>query len=217
VDALDILDNAFGGNDTLLVNDNGFAGTFTLIGDALFIGGAGRGGNDELIGVSTPSAQNILYGDAITLGAGATGGNDRISAGNVGADSDVTNYLYGDAKTLAAGARAGDDVLISGAGNDEMWGDAAEVEAGAITGRDIFVFGPGSGKDIIHDFRPREDKIDVSAYGIHGISELRGKIHAYGSHGENILIDFGDGNEVLVMGLPARAYGSKDFIFAVDE
>ncbi|CAH1672116.1 conserved hypothetical protein [Chelatococcus asaccharovorans] len=216
-DALDILDNAFGGNDTLLVNDNGSAGTFTLIGDALFIGGAGRGGNDELIGVSTPSAQNILYGDAIDLGAGSTGGNDRISAGNVGADSGVTNYLYGDAKTLAAGARAGDDVLISGSGNDEIWGDAAEVETGAITGHDIFVFGPGSGKDIIHDFQSRQDRIDVSAYGIHSLSELIGKIQPYGSHGENIRIDFGDGNQVLVIGLPARAYGSRDFIFAVDE
>ncbi|MBS7699077.1 DUF4214 domain-containing protein [Chelatococcus sp. YT9] len=216
-DALDILDNAIGGNDTLLVNDNGFSGTFTLVGDALFIGGAGRGGNDELVGVSMPSAQNILYGDAVTLGAGSTGGNDRIEAGNVGGQSGMTNHLYGDAKTLAAGARGGDDVLISGAGNDEMWGDAAVVETGAITGRDIFAFGPGNGKDVIHDFRPREDKIDLSAYGIHSLADLNGKIHAYGSHGENILIDLGGGNEVLVMGLPARVYGSKDFIFAVDE
>ena len=215
-DAAEILDNAWGGDDDLAVNDYSFSGTYTLIGDALFIGGAGHGGNDLLEGVSMPGARNILYGDAVTLGAGATGGNDMLDAGSVGRVSGVTNLLYGDAETLAAGARGGDDILRSGRGDDEMWGDAAVVESGAITGRDIFVFGPENGKDIIHDFQYRQDKIDVSAYGFRDLDEMNGMIKAYGSHGENILIDFGDGNQVIVIGLPHRVHGASDFIFAVD-
>lgn len=214
-DAFEILDNAVGGNDTIFVNDYLLAGTLTLVGDALFIGGDGRGGNDKLSGVSTPTAQNILYGDAINLGAGATGGNDVLEASSAGKSAGLPNFLYGDAKTLAAGARAGDDVLISGSGNDEMWGDAAEIEAGAITGRDIFVFGPGNGQDIIHDFQFRQDRIDVSAYGIHNTREMT--VLGYGSHGENSIIKFGDGNQVIVIGLPARVLSNSDFIFAVDE
>ena len=80
-------------------------------------------------------------------------------------------------------ARGGDDTLISGIGTDHMWGNARFINGVAaspttaagtvVTGADTFVFAAGNGNDDINDFRQSDhDRIDVSAYGFHGLADV---------------------------------------------
>lgn len=75
-------------------------------------------------------------------------GADRLSGGI------ADERLLGD---------SGDDVLIGGGGNDTIFGGA---------GKDIFVI-DGKGFTQIADFKPGEDKIDVSALGITTLEILK--------------------------------------------
>lgn len=92
---------------------------------------------------------------------------DAIRGGDEG------SYLRGTsgADTMIGGAgndqleaRGGADVIHDGAGADELWGDG---------GRDTFVFTPDMTRDVIADFQPGYDTIDLSAYpGVSRFSDL---------------------------------------------
>ncbi len=106
---------------------------------------------DALYGArpSTAKAMNALLGGADDITGSArkdvirSGGGDDLIRGLGGHDA-----LRGD---------AGNDTLIGGAGVDRLTGGA---------GADLFVFGPGDGlRDVITDFTPGTDRIDLSAAG----------------------------------------------------
>lgn len=73
-----------------------------------------------------------------------TGGDDILNGGS-GAD-----LLHGN---------AGNDILIDGAGSDTLRGDS---------GADLFVLVQDNATDVILDFQPGEDRIDISALGVVG-------------------------------------------------
>ena len=73
-----------------------------------------------------------------------TGGDDILNGGN-GAD-----WLQGG---------AGDDILIDGAGSDTLQGGG---------GADLFVFTQDNATDVILDYQPGQDRIDISALGVVG-------------------------------------------------
>jgi Ca2+-binding RTX toxin-like protein len=137
-----------GGNDTL----NGLAGNDTLNGGA---------GNDTLnggLGNDTLNGQ----GGIDTLDGGD--GNDTLSGG---ADNDT---LIGGAGNDILNGNADNDTLDGGDGDDVLNGGAGvDVLTGGL-GADTFVFttaaqsGSGTTRDLITDFTPGQDKIDVSAF-----------------------------------------------------
>ncbi|NJO44042.1 MAG: calcium-binding protein [Cyanobacteria bacterium CRU_2_1] len=172
------------GNDSL----EGGAAADTLlggVGDDTLIGGAGNDtlsggvGNDRLFG---GDGDDTLTGDE---------GNDRLF-GEAGDD-----LLRGGAgnDTLEGGAgndtllgQSGNDTLIGGDGNDSLDGgagnDILRPGAGRDTlrggaGRDRFRFDSGStrgGLDRIADFKPGEDRIEISRALLPGSGLRRGKL-----------------------------------------
>jgi len=175
------------------------------------------GGDDTLIGGAGPGTFSSLHGDADFMTGNAKGGNDTLIAGN-GAP---TNYLFGDAFEMDSNARGGNDTLISGTGTDHMWGDAQFINGIAasstaptgtvITGADTFVFAPGNGNDDINDFRQSDhDKIDVSAYGFHSLTQMM--ITEFNG---NTQIAFNANDSVTLVGFSdAQALRPSDFVLA---
>ena len=138
----------------------------------------------------------------------AHGGDDTL----LGGDGSLVNYLSGDAFEMRDNARGGNDTLISGTGTDHMWGEAQFIIGSTVaTGADTFVFAPGNGNDDINDFRQSDhDRIDVSAYGFHGLADMT--ISAVGG---DTKIAFDANNSVTLVGFndPSTLH-AWDFIFA---
>jgi len=130
-----------GQGDDILAGDSGDDKIFGNTGDDLIRGGTG---DDKLFG---GSGDDILQGGV---------GKDMI----VGGQGD--DILYGGAGNDKLVGGAGSDVLEGGAGDDHLWG-GNWTEDGAS---DTFAYSPGGGKDMIHDFEPEHDQIDLSAYGL---------------------------------------------------
>jgi hypothetical protein len=199
-DAGSMSDNARGGNDHLTGGDGG---SNVIDGDAGSMVGDSRGGNDTLIG-GNGSFFDQLHGDAFEMHDNTRGGNDHL----IGGDGSSVNILVGDAIFMSDNARGGNDALISGTGTDHMWGDAQVINGVAasptaptgtvVTGADTFVFAPGNGVDDINDFRQSDhDRIDVRAYGFHGIADMT--ITADG--GGNTKIAFDANDSVTLVGI----------------
>src|SRR4029453_28617 len=104
-------------------------------------------------------------------------------------------------------ARGGNDTLVSGTGTDHMWGDGQFIDgvaasptaptASGVTGADNFVFAPGKGVDFVYDFRQTDhDKIDVSAYGFHSITDM-----TITGTGADTVIAFDATNSVTLVGI----------------
>ena len=114
----------------------------------------------------------------------------------------------------------GSDTLIGGRGTDHMWGDGRiingvpapnAVTGAVITGADHFIFAPGNGNDDINDFRQSDhDKIDVRAYGFHGIADM-----VITDTGADTRIAFDATNSVTLVGFgDPNLLHASDFIFA---
>ena len=112
--------------------------------------------------------------------------------------------------TLLGGAGAdklnsgiGDDLIVGGAGNDTMAGDA---------GRDIFAFlaGPSGTTDLITDFQPSVDRIDVTGLGITSLSSAMAGAF---TNGQGTLVLSLAGQSVIMQGLKLGSLSAGDFVF----
>jgi Ca2+-binding RTX toxin-like protein len=169
------------------------------------------GGNDYLSG---GSGDDILRGVAGSDVLEGGSGSDRLEGG-LGND----RLDGGDAADTLVGGK-GNDMLDGGAGSDTLVGSLGKDVLTGGDGRDLFIFAalesrPGGGvRDIITDFEPGVDKIDLSGLEL-SFGELSFK--AVGSG----LIVYGDVNGDSVMG--ANEFGlqltgittlnESDFIF----
>lgn len=196
----------------------------------------GNGGNDVLIGLAgadilqggdgadTASYENSTAGVEVSLaiGSGLSGHADGDVLSGIenliGSNSD--DHLHGDSGGNAIDGGAGNDALLGDAGNDLlMGGDGNDILDGGLgidallggSGDDIFVVGPGTGTDldVIADFESGNDVIDLSGFGLSGISEL--SIAADGIGGSMITLPGGDSLSVLLVD-PA-SLSPNDFIF----
>jgi len=232
----------YGGADRL----DGGDGDDTLDGGTgadLLIGGAG---NDLLAG---GDGADLLDGGAgnDTLSAGA--GTDLL-LGGAGADAlqggDDADRLYGGAGADALAGDAGDDWLDGGAADDRLSGgtgtDVLLGGAGADTltggagydlltggpGADHFVFAPcdsgsaGLAPDLITDFTPGEDLIDLSGLGLAefigaaGFGGVAGQVRYEMTGGAGVVsIDLdGDALADLMIHLTGcPTLGATDFLF----
>jgi Ca2+-binding RTX toxin-like protein len=216
------------GNDTLLGGqgndrlDGGtgidtavFAGTMPVTVDLRVRGPQNTGhGTDTLIGIENLEAgagNDRLIGDRAANRLVGNGGNDTLDGG-------------GGNDTLLGGA--GRDVLRGSKGRDELSGGAGRDTMTGGGGVDHFVFlaatesAAGSKRDVITDFAPGVDKIDISALaagltfiGTSGFSGVAGQIR-YNATSGVVFVDI-DGDRsvdfsVLLQGAPAISAG--DFI-----
>lgn len=193
------------GNDTL----RGEAGDDRLTGNAgadYLYGGAG---NDELLG---GWGRDRIWGEA--------GAN--LLLGQAGADSlyggAANDTIKGGGGTDKAWGYDGDDILVGGQGQDQLFGgngdDILSGDAGGDwltggAGADSFVFGPAHGRDVITDFTPGEDQIDLRGLAVVGDDfadlEIRQK-------SAGVLVVTGEG-EILLRGLELEAVTADDFLF----
>jgi len=206
----------FGGNDTL----NGQPGS-----DSIF-GGDGNdliyGRNAVSAGVVDPADQNYLRGEAgddyIVGGGGfddinGNMGNDTATGG-VGDDWVVggkdNDLLFGDSgndivwgnlgsDTLVGGDGAdqvrggqGDDVLFGGAGNDFVSGDRGNDTITGGAGADLFHDSQDASIDRVIDFNLAEgDKVMLDPGTTYTVSQV----------GADTVIDFGAGNQMILVGV----------------
>lgn len=193
------------GNDTLWggLDDDKLKGN---AGVDLLYGGAG---NDDLRG---GTGADRLWGEAgadLLIGqAGADslfGGaaNDTLKGG---ADGDWAWGYDGD-DTFRGGR--GRDHLFGGNGNDTLSGDIGGDWLTGGAGADRFVFNRTHGKDVILDFTPGEDCIDLRGMGVAGddFSDLTLR-----QQGDDVRLITGNG-EILLQGLMRGEVTADDFLF----
>ncbi|MBJ3774985.1 M10 family metallopeptidase C-terminal domain-containing protein [Acuticoccus mangrovi] len=170
-------DRLFGdiGNDTILGGAQGDL-AFGGDGDDAIAGDAGNdrldggAGNDILLGGFD---DDVLFGQSGNdLLAGHTG-NDRLwgGAGNDRLEGHVGNdFLAAGAGDDIARGGPGDDLVHGGVGDDQLTGDAGNDRIVGSWGDDRMAGGPGSDifdltgrtfHDVIVDFTPGQDRLDV--------------------------------------------------------
>jgi Ca2+-binding RTX toxin-like protein len=200
-------DRLYGGNGLDILY--GGAGNDQLRGeegDDMLYGDEGvdmlRGGNgyDLLDG---GNGNDKLYGDAGDDQLQGGGGSDLIQggAGNDTLEGDTMSdpagddRLYGgDGKDVISGwfgrdqlwGGSGDDVLDPGAGNDKLWGGS---------GSDRYVFNSDMGRDIVYDFRPKQNELLLIRHNINhsGIVDFDTLKPHMKQVGKNVVMDLGTG------------------------
>lgn len=184
------------------VGDTGERITGSTTGDTLEGGDGddtleGLAGDDRLVGGKGDDSANGGAGDDRLLGWGGGDylkggdGNDLIS-GNQGSDtlvgSEGDDILTGNEEHDVLNGMVGNDRLSGGPGADTLTGWA---------GRDVFVLEEGdlTGGDVITDFTPGKDVIEVDLPGIDDLSDL-----SFAASEAGITIRFGAQGSLLLQG-----------------
>lgn len=185
--------------------DDSFAGTAraeTVAGGAGHDRLAGGGGDDRLFGgrgfdtlAGGPGDDRLFGGE----------GTDRLSGGAGG------DLLRGGAQSDLLLGGEGDDRLHGEGGSDFLHGEAGDDVMTGGEGADYFVFGKDHGADVITDFRPGLDVIDLS--GIPALSGWADLAPRLARAGAGTLIDTGEGT-IRLAGLRPAELGPDDFFFA---
>jgi Ca2+-binding RTX toxin-like protein len=156
---------------------------------------SGGGAGDRLVGGAGKDV--LLGGDYDDVLSGGKG-RDQIYGGT-GSDT-LKGGAHGD--RLFGGAD--DDTLDGGAGNDLLTGNR---------GNDVFVFADGSGADRIQDFAAKNDAEKIDLTGVSGLAsfadDLQGLMQ---QQGDDVLIDFGQGDSLLLLGVNLSDLDAMDFL-----
>lgn len=187
-------------NDTLFGNQNndtlyGGQGSDTLYGgkdnDVLYGGDGSGDATDSADNIFGGEANDVIYGNA---------GNDTIYGGIGIADpNDGADTIYAGMGNDIIYGNGGNDIIYSNAGNDTIYGGA---------GNNSFVFASGDGTDVIYGFSPTNDLIAISSAIYTSAASVLSHV-AYTSIGA--VIDFGNNNNVTLMGIGSGALTTADF------
>ena len=229
-----------GGNDRLFGDLNsglskdelhGGDGVDTLYGGHGFDLLYGDADNDYLDGGA--QADNLFGGtgnDTLVGGQGL----DRLFGGlgnDVGFGGDGNDGMFGDDGDDRLFGQNGNDRFFGGSGNDELFGNFGEdtINGGSgfdtmdggigndvLEGRfnaDVFVFGNGHGNDTVSDFAADNifERLDFS--GLSSLNSLAQVLAAGGQVGANYLIQTGNVNSILLVGVNESQLDNTDFIF----
>lgn len=164
----------------------------------------GRGGDDELRGGSGSDTVRGGEGDDELNGSN---GADQVSGGK--GDDDIsggsgTDELRGGRGDDTVRGQDGADIITGGRGDDTLTGGG---------GQDTFIFSGSFGTDTITDFSGNNsEKIDLSAVGsIRGFNDLTNNHLSEAKNGT--LIEDGNGNSIVLVGIAPGDLDSGDFIF----
>lgn len=194
------------GNDTLN-GDNGDDDLDGGIGNDILNGGAGNDtieGGDGADIISGGSDDDFIFGGGGQDNIDGGSGNDTIEGGT---GADVIRGKRGDdvidggdqGDNISGGT--GNDTIIGGKGNDTLYGN---------NGNDVFVFTQGGNVDTIKDFELGVDKLDVTDFGTISISDALAALELAGS---DTIINFGNGDKVILENVSVFDLGLDDFIF----
>ncbi len=193
---------ARGGNDTL--RGGGGSSLNLMAGDAEYLGGAAICGNDRLFGGSTTRV-NHLCGDAFEGTSTGLCGDDLLVAG-----SGSFNILIGDVSKATGSLICGDDRLVAGTGFDQISGDIGVADPGGVQfGRDTFVFTRNTGQDLISDFQPGLDHIEIR--GIRDLRDFGDLVTTPNEAGTGLIVHLDGANFVELASV--TTLGAGDVIF----
>jgi len=102
---------------------------------------------------------------------------------------------------------AGFDMIIGGIGDDELFGRF---------NADTFVFIDGHGNDVVGDFNALNvfEKLDFSGLStLNSLAEIIGAGGAATQVGNDVLIDTGGGNAILLVSVLRSDLDETDFVF----
>ncbi len=193
--------------------------------------GVGRGEQDFLYGGT--GNDNYVVDGANDLTFEQPGEEIDTVYAQTGADSGV--YLYASIENLylqgTTGYGVGNELdnqitgsdsanlLLGGAGNDRIEGRGGNDVLFGQDGADTFVFArgsgtgqaalPDSGQDVIGDFTPGTDKIDITAYGLHDFARIQTLMTEYQG---STAIDLGNGNFIVLNGVTEAQLHAGDFV-----
>jgi Ca2+-binding RTX toxin-like protein len=206
----DTLD-AGGGNDTALGgdgNDSLFGGS----GDDLLKGGAGNDTIDGGNGVDTlsgGSGNDLLFGGSGEDSLTGNDGDDTLEGGN---RNDTLEGQFGNDK-LDGGRNNdvlfggnGDDTLIGGRGNDTMSGESGE---------NLFIIEIGDGQDVIRDFQPGIDSIQIMSSG-EIVGGSVGLLASAQQINADVLLDLGATDTILLENIDLNSISASDILFVSD-
>ncbi len=206
----------------------GRAGHDTLIGDGGGDRMIGGGGNDRLEGGA--QSDTLDGGDGDDLLTGGDGG-DRLDGqagddrlfGGAGIDQlrggEGNDRLEGGEMGDVLRGEAGEDHLLGGDGLDLLFGDAGDdrLDGGlapdSLTGgdgADTFVFAAGYGTDTITDFTVGEDRIELHADLMAGLTAQGAADLAREADGK-LVLNFGTGR-LMLEGVGEEALSADSFI-----
>ncbi|MCZ4262840.1 calcium-binding protein [Limimaricola sp. G21655-S1] len=209
-----------GDHDDLL---KGPAGHDRLWGDAGADRLLGNAGNDRIRGgdqadlLKGQVGRDKLWGEDGTDKLFGGGGNDRLSGGG-GADS-----LSGGAIGDVLHGQRGNDSLWGGDGMDRLFGDAGQdrLDGGlapdALTGgarADIFVFAAGYGTDPITDFEIGQDRVELHADLMAGLTAQGAAQMARTNAEDKLVRNFGENGRLMFEGLGGETLSAESFIIA---
>jgi len=117
-----------------------------------------------------------------------------------GVGNELDNVITGNAIGNVLLGGAGNDTLDGGAGQDILWGEA---------GSDTFLIRRGTGMDIIADFTPGTDRLDVRDYGFMTTVALTTRMTQVGT---DISVDLGGGDSLILMGVKLSSLGATDLL-----
>jgi Ca2+-binding RTX toxin-like protein len=227
-----IYHDAFAAHNRISEADGTLDGTKTkdlLIGSARHDMIKARDGDDDVYGgygkdhVSGGNGSDLIYGEADDDKLSGEKGADKISAGAGNDDAfggDGDDYVSGDGGRDRVFGDKGDDVVRGGIGNDQVWGGAGHdtcygdggndmLFGGA--GWDVFVFKASSGKDVIADFKVRDDKIALGDYGFENLAEVQQAAH---QTAKGVVVELDAyGNEVLLLGVKLASLSDTNFVY----
>ena len=227
------------GNDSLDGSDNpdalyGQEGNDLLVGGASFdtdilVGGdgsdtldgaSGLGDYDLMDGAGGDDIYRVDTPDDLTFEA-AGGGTDTVHASITGAGY----YLYAFTENLVlegntpfgvgnelANRLTGNtqgNYLLGGLGNDTLNGKQGNDVLFGQAGADSFVFERGSGGDVIGDFQPGQDKIDVRGLGFGNFAQLQANLVEVAG---TSALDLGQGDFVVLNGIAKASLTAGDFL-----
>ena len=172
----------------------------------------GMGGDDVITGngntrISYVSATGPVTVDLAAGTASGDGsvGNDTFTGVSRVRGSSFADVLLGDGNNNVLEGQNGGDVLDGRGGNDTLTGGS---------GPDTFVYATGGGADTITDFNHADaDNIDLTGVaGVYGLSDVLAAASL--SSGTDTLIDFGNGDTLLLKGVTPDTLVATDFLFA---
>ncbi len=128
-----------------------------------------------------------------------------------GAGNDV---LYGSSGNDDLYGSSGDDILYGGAGNDVLYGGAGNDILWGGIGNDTFVFDLGFGNNTIYRFETSNDIIELNGLGVSSFAQLQGY---FKQNGDDLVIDFGDGNSITLQNVSRDDLTADVFKFTAGE
>ena len=160
-------------------------------------------------------AMALIEQDIMVFAAGDEPGISQLSIaiGNLGPQRLGTEYddsLLGIALDDLLVGFGGTDVLDGAAGNDRLVdGEGVDFMIGG-SGADVFVFTADRRTDVVLDFEPSVDRLDLSGItGINGFSQLEFQDLDVGT----LITALGENIWLPIVGLSSSAFEGSDFIF----